>query len=285
MSQGFGQATRRAAKAPIRSALGFWTGFKYPFGGIKTVYGEHRDLVRIWCWPLLITLASLVTVGWSVWNYHDLVMGWMWEAPTDEGWWASIVRGVHSVLEFLLGALLFVVGVIVVQLLSSVIAAPFNDALSETLERRWTGEPGADFRWSSLFKDLGRTVVLELGKVTLFVAVMLPAFVLSLLVPGVGQALYTVAGTTFTIGYLGLDYVDWPAARRGLSVGERASFFRRHAMPMLGFGAGVWVFLFFPFLNLLFMPAAVAGGTRLFLDMVAMENAREVDSQAAAVNT
>jgi CysZ protein len=84
----------------------------------------------------------------------------------------------------------------------------------------------------------------------------------------VGQFVYSVAGSAFTVAYLALDYVDWPAARRGLGVGERVAFFRKNALPMLGFGAGVWVFLFVPFLNLLFMPAAVAGGTRLFLDLI-----------------
>ena len=36
---------------------------------------------------------------------------------------------------------------------------------------------------------------------------------------------------------------------------------------MFGFGTGVWLFLFIPLVNLLFMPAAVAGGTLLFLDL------------------
>ena len=36
---------------------------------------------------------------------------------------------------------------------------------------------------------------------------------------------------------------------------------------MLGFGAGVYLFLMIPLVNLFFMPAAVAGGTLLFLDL------------------
>ena len=37
--------------------------------------------------------------------------------------------------------------------------------------------------------------------------------------------------------------------------------------PVAGFGTGVWVLLFIPLVNLFFMPAAVAGGTMLFLAM------------------
>jgi CysZ protein len=34
---------------------------------------------------------------------------------------------------------------------------------------------------------------------------------------------------------------------------------------VVGFGTGVWVLLFIPLVNLFFMPAAVAGGTMLFV--------------------
>jgi len=69
--------------------------------------------------------------------------------------------------------------------------------------------------------------------------------------------------------YFALDYVDWPATRRGLSVRARFALLRRHPLRMLGFGCAVWMCLFVPLLNLLFMPLSVAGGTLLFLDLEA----------------
>jgi uncharacterized protein involved in cysteine biosynthesis len=42
-----------------------------------------------------------------------------------------------------------------------------------------------------------------------------------------------------------------------------------HRAAYLGFGATVAALLFVPFLNLFLMPAAVAGGTKLFLDLEA----------------
>ena len=70
-----------------------------------------------------------------------------------------------------------------------------------------------------------------------------------------------------TAVYLGVDYIDWPAARRDWSVGDRVAFVRRQLPAIAGFGCGVWVLLFIPLVNLLFMPAAVAGGTMLFVDL------------------
>ena len=85
--------------------------------------------------------------------------------------------------------------------------------------------------------------------------------------PGDGQVVYTVFAFGLTATYFALDYIDWPASRRDRAVRERLRMVRRHLPTMLGFGTGVWVLLFIPFVNLFFMPAAVAGGTLLFLDV------------------
>jgi CysZ protein len=91
-------------------------------------------------------------------------------------------------------------------------------------------------------------------------------FLVSLFVPGIGQALSLVAFALTAI-YLGVDYIDWPAARRDWSVSDRVAFARRQLPAVAGFGTGVWVLLFIPLINLFFMPAAVAGGTMLFVAM------------------
>jgi CysZ protein len=94
-----------------------------------------------------------------------------------------------------------------------------------------------------------------------------PLLVASWLLPGVGQALYMVFASAFTWLYFAIDYVDWPASRRGLSLRARLDLVRTRPFLMLGFGFAVAVCLFVPLLNLCFMPFAVAGGTRLFLDL------------------
>jgi CysZ protein len=83
----------------------------------------------------------------------------------------------------------------------------------------------------------------------------------------IGQLAYPAIGFLFTSLYLSMDYIDWPACRHQKSSGYRWAFLKSRFMAAFGFGTGVFILLMIPGINLLFMPAAVAGGTLLFLDV------------------
>jgi CysZ protein len=171
------------------------------------------------------------------------------------------------VIEVLLTLVTLLLSTVLVVALSSTLAAPFNDALSEQVERIVTGAEGQPFRLATVLRDAVRTVALEATKLAIYAGVMIPLFVLSLLVPVAGPALYSVVSFLFTSAYFAIDYIDWPATRRGRGVSERLSLLSKRSGPMFGFGAGVAVLLFVPVVNLLLMPAAVAGGTLFYLDL------------------
>jgi CysZ protein len=265
--------------APVqRSVVGYWRGLTYPFRGARVVYLQKPGLVRYWGIPILATLLLIGAIFWGSFSVHDAIVEAIWTTPTSAGFWAGVARFFHSVLEWIVGIMVALGGLVVLSLVTNVIAAPFNDALSEAVERLETGAEGVKFSLKILLRDLVRTVGLELTKLTLYVAIMGPLFLLSLLLPAVGQILYSVFGFMVTAIYFAIDYIDWPASRRNRGLRYRFSVLRRNFWPMFGFGTGVWLFLFVPFVNLLFMPAAVAGGTLLFLEL---ENANEPPSAAS----
>jgi CysZ protein len=254
--------------APVgRSAIGFWRGLVYPFRGARLVYLERPGLVRYWGVPVIITLFAAAGIVWGAFSVRESLVQAVWATPVGEGIWADALRALHVVVEWLATVLLVLVGLVGLSLVTSLIAAPFNDALSEAVEEHVTGRPGLPFSLAILFRDAVRTVLLELVKFALYAVVMGPLFVLSFVVPILGQAVYVVFGFVFTAVYFSIDYIDWPASRRDRGLRARAAVVRRNFWPMFGFGAGVWFFLIVPIVNLLFMPAAVAGGTLLFLDL------------------
>lgn len=247
-------------------SIGLLAGVGYAFRGARFVYFQHPRLARLWLPPVLITALALITTSYFAIDLHDDLVALLWSEPQGDGIGASAARGLHTLLELIAALVLLALGLVVVALTSSLIAAPFNDALSEAVEQEYRGTPGAPLRLSVLLRDAVRSIGLQLLKLGVYAAIMLPAFIVSLVVPGIGQVIYAVLAFFVTALFLALDYVDFTAARHGLGARERFRDAFRRLPAMFGLGAAIWVLLFVPLLNLLFMPAAVAAGTLLFLD-------------------
>lgn len=257
------------AGAVVKSPVGFARGLAYAFRGMRFVYFQHPTLVRYWLFPILITAGALLAAFYGTWTYYDDLGDALWSWMPDSwseatGWVATLLGALRWFINLLLGLVLAVLGLVLVVILSSVVAAPFNDALSEAVENILTGEPAPPFSLKRMVADVVRTIRLELLKVLIYAAIVGPMFLASFLIPGIGQVI-SLVGFALTAIYLGVDYVDWPAARRDWSVAERMTFARQQVAALAGFGTGVWVLLFVPLVNLFFMPAAVAGGTMLFV--------------------
>lgn len=281
----------KATAGTTAVAVGYWKGLTYPFKGAKLVYIQHPGLIRFWIFPILITGLLLTSAFFLGWTTHEAVADAVWTDPTEQiaqrkeladsgkdkparkhleagtDWLAQTGHWVHSAFEILILLLVWSAGVLAAVVLTNVIAAPFNDFLSEEVERIHTGRAGPPFSLKVVLRDTVRTVGLEIVKLGVYLVVMVPLFLASTFLPVVGQIIYSIFGFVFTAIYFSIDYIDWPASRRNRSLSYRFSMVTDHFLPMFGFGTGVWVFLFIPLVNLLFMPAAVAGGTLLFLDL------------------
>ena len=248
-------------------------GLGFALRGFNYIYREGRGLVRYAIWPILITFTTLFFALRFVIQRASSWAAALWSPPSGEGFLVTLLRAFYFVYEPLIylvgigGALLFT------ALASSIIASPFNDALSNEIERRERSGIGsaeeAPLSLSSLASDLGLTLSIELSKLALYLGVMIPLFIASFIIPGVGQLLYALFAFIFSLGYFALDYIDWPASRRGFKFKARLRVLRAYWPRLFGFGLGISFLLAIPFVNLFFMPAAVAGGTLLFLDLEA----------------
>ncbi|QQR91830.1 MAG: EI24 domain-containing protein [Myxococcales bacterium] len=244
--------------------LGFFAGFKAVFRGADWVYRKRLRLARIWVFPIAITFVCFAAVFVSSVFFSDDLLALFWSDAGSSSWWKNIV---HTLLRWVIGIALAVGGVVLVYFTSTIVAAPFNDVLSERIEKEASGANIEPLSWMELGHDILRTVSMELVRFLVYLLIMVPLFVLSLLVPGVGQVAYAAVGFLFTAFYFALDYMDWPMARAKMTMSERFSLIFRYPGTALGFGTGVWLLLFIPIVNLFFMPAAVAGGTLLFLEI------------------
>ncbi len=149
----------------------------------------------------------------------------------------------------------------------SALAAPFNDMISQKTEELSSGlQQEQPFSVSALFKDAGRSLVHAFKLLALYLALLVGSLVL-LLIPGIGTFLYAAMVVLISALLFAFEYLGYSMDRRRFSWQEKTKFFRTRLESVLGFGLGVVAVGYIPVVNVLLIPAAVIGGTLLFVDL------------------
>ncbi|MCW3149920.1 sulfate transporter CysZ [Stutzerimonas stutzeri] len=173
-----------------------------------------------------------------------------------------------AVLEYLLWPLFVSLVILMVfftfTMLANIIAAPFNGFLAEKVEVVARGEDTAPpFSWAELLAMLPRTLAREARKLAYFAPRALALLILSFI-----PVLNIVAAPLwllFGIWMMAVQYIDYPADNNKMSWADMMSWLRQRRWQSLSFGAATYAALLVPVLNLLIMPAAVAGATLLWV--------------------
>ncbi len=235
-----------------------------PLSGLSYLPAGFRLLLRPALWPyLLLPLGINVLVfGLLLWLAADQ-FGALVDMllPTLPDWLAW--------LAWLLWLLFVLVAAMITfftfSVVANIIAAPFNGLLAEAVERLLTGQappPGGSL-WQAL-RSAPLAVADEVRKLGYFALWAIPLLVLSL-VPVVNLAAPLLWGL-FSAWMLALEYLDYPLGNQGMRFAAQRRLLRSQPLLALGFGGGVLLVTMLPLLNLLVMPAAVAGATRLWVE-------------------
>ncbi|MCP4197052.1 MAG: hypothetical protein GY762_07860 [Proteobacteria bacterium] len=262
MSNTFTKQTHWIAELPA----GFTRGFICLFRGLRFAYVDHRELARFYLIPMILSLLFVMS-GWVLFGIYiaDLIT-WLWPEPSPEAWWGAKLV-LWNATSFLLWIILALATTVIAFVLFSLFAAPFSDLISERVETilgTWTPRP---FSLGFMISDLGQTLKLELRRVAVKAVWLIPLFILSLIIPMVGQAVYLLVGGYLLSRLTGMDYIDWCAARRGWSWKKRVAFTAEHRWAVTGLGTAVVLSLMIPLAFVVIWPGAVAGGTILFTSL------------------
>jgi len=236
----------------------FFKGVGYLFRGMGTLLAGP-GLLR---WGLLpVGINSLVFLALAV---LAAVLAGHYGGQAAEGTWGAVLGWLAGVVAFLV---VVVIGSFTFGMIAVVIAAPFNEVLSQKTERLLTGSTG-EVKDRSLAADMARAGLAAVKLFALEMLVILPALLL-LLLPVIGAVLFAVPAGFF----LAMAYLDYPLDRRKLRLRDKLAFCRRHGAEVMGFGLAVYAAMLVPFVNVLMIPAAAVGATRLYLDAAAGERA------------
>ncbi|MGH8355189.1 MAG: sulfate transporter CysZ [Pseudomonas sp.] len=204
--------------------------------------------------PLTINLILFsVLIGFAVQQFGAWVDAFMPSLPD----WLSFLEYILWPLFVLLVLLMLFFGF---SLLANVIAAPFNGFLAEKVEVVLRGEDDfPPFRWAELIAMIPRTLGRELRKLAYFLPRMIGLLILSFIpvVNLVAAPLWILFG----VWMMAVQYIDYPADNHKLGWNEMLAWLRAKRWQSLGFGGSVYLALLIPFVNILVMPAAVAGAT------------------------
>jgi CysZ protein len=228
------------------------SGPHYLREGLKLILSPGLRLFVL----LPLTINLLVFIGLIALSLQQF-SGWV-EAfmPSLPSW--------LSFLEYLLWPLFVTLVLLMVfftfNLVANIIAAPFNGFLAEKVEIVARGQDNFPaFSWSELFAMVPRTLSREMRKLGYFLPRSIALLILSFI--PVLNIIAAPLWLLFGIWMMAVQYIDYPADNNKVSWDAMLAWLRAKRWQSLGFGGITYLALLIPFVNLLMMPAAVAGAT------------------------
>jgi CysZ protein len=244
--------------AEIRSTGGEFVWGLRILGRGFGMYAKNPRLLLLGAIPALISflvvLGALITLFVVVDDLAD------WMTPFADDWGSgsrSLIRGL-LVLVIVIASL--ALAVLTYTALTLLIGDPFYEVISERVEARLGGTPGAvNLPW---YRTIVRNGVDSVRLIVLGIVINIPLFALGF-VPVAGQILVPILQAIVGGWLITVELTGIPFNRRGLFLRQRRQLLRAHRSLCLGFGIPVFLLLLIPFVAILVVPAAVAGATLL----------------------
>lgn len=254
-------AFRTSAPKSGRVLAEVWQGAKIAWRGLR-MWSTSR---RLMAWGLLPGAITIwVFAGAAILIASQLVT---WSGAIASALVSSDGL-LHTLLHIVVGAAIVVgavvLGIYTFAFVTLTVGQPFFERISRDVDDRlgYAGQESTEAWYRSAIRGL--VELLRIAMLT--VPLALGLFILGL-VPVVGGIASFILGAAFGGWFLALELTTYPFERRGvIRLSERRAVLRRSRAKTVGFGATVFLIFLIPLGPALFMPAAVAGATRLVHD-------------------
>lgn len=228
-------------------------GYLYRGAGLLNKPGI-RHYVAI---PLTINVLLFSAIIYYAYRQFGEWVGWIIEWLPD---WLGFV---DWLLWLTFGLVVLFLVLFTFNLLANLIAAPFNSFLAEAVERHVTGE-ASTVQPRPLLVEIMASLARELYKMGYYLPRVLLLFLVGLipLVTPVAPFIWFLFGAWM----MAIQYLDYPMDNNRVSFGRMRLQLREQRLTPLGYGTSVLLASMIPLVNLIVMPAAVAGATLCWVD-------------------
>ncbi|MEG3640863.1 sulfate transporter CysZ [Magnetococcus sp. PR-3] len=240
-------------------------GVGYLLRGLKLLpHPRVRPFVVV---PLLL---NFVLFGLGFYYLFDL-MGFLQDKV--EAWLPDLL----SWLSFLVFPVVFVVALLLVfytfTIIANILGSPFNGVLAERVEELAKGKPPVTTdaeSWKAVIAGAPGAIFNELGKLLYMVKWMIIGSILTIIAmfsvvmaPMIPVILFMIAAWL-----LAVEYADYATDNNGLRASQSRALLKRQRFHAMGFGGAAVLMTWIPLLNLLAMPASVAGATLMWVEQL-----------------
>jgi len=240
-------------------------GFRLPLRAAHLLL-ELPHVKRVAVLPVVMNaLIYLAVMGGALW----WIGHWDWQL-SGEPWqfWGPVGGWLHAAIDHSLNVLKWLVALpalfffcyFTFTAVGMVVASPFNDLLSERIERALCvplERPRLSWKVQAklMLISLGDSLLILLRQVG-WTLLVLPC----LIIPYIGFIpLFLV-----TAYHTGLGFVDVAMARNGLRHRHKQILNRVHRRQLLGIGLAMELMFLIPFMGLFILPLGVVAGTLLY---------------------
>ncbi len=236
---------------------GFHSGVQYFFQGWRLL-GEPaiRPFVIV---PFFINLVVFVLLITLTWHEFDRLNAWLLNLlPHWLQWLTWLIWPIFFIT--LLGVIFYTF-----TMVANVLAAPFNGFLAEKVEKHLCGGLLTE---SSGFTAFLKEIPLALGRECQKLLYYLPralGLLILFFIPLVSIAA-AVFWFLFNAWMMTLQYGDYPMENHRIPFKKTRQQSADERGVALGFGIAVLIASMIPIVNFLVMPAAVCGGTAMWVD-------------------
>ncbi|OOV87340.1 sulfate transporter CysZ [Oceanospirillum linum] len=208
---------------------------------------------------LVPLLSNIIILSVFIWLTLGLIDGWL----------DSLIAFLPEWLSFL-GWLLWPLALIAMlgfvlygfNATTALIAAPFNGLLAEKIELKLRNGQ-VDFPDETIAEMAKRSLHRELQKQWFFLKRVVLLLIISFI--PVVNLISPVLWFMFSVWMLSIQYMDYPMDNHKVDFHAMQRRLKQNWWHTVSFGLVCYLLMFIPFINLIFMPAAVAGATWLWV--------------------